>query len=222
MENSEKISIEFYENFGLKGLSGLVTVYRAVDDIRLVQQLSKKGDKILDLACGYGRVTIPVANAGYDITGIDIAPNLVAEAKKQAKKQGLKIRFDLGSMALLPYESESFDKIFCLWYSFNHLLTSQEQIRALNEMHRVLRPGGLAFIDLLNAEKKCLVARVEKEGRGADKRLVEGIFNGIKGIDYMHTRETVKNICEGSAFRRFRVGFGNFNKQRRIIAKLYR
>lgn len=222
MGNSEKISNEFYKKFGVKGLADLVRVYRAKGDLKLVKRFSKKSDKILDLACGYGRVTIPIAKAGYDITGIDLAPNLIAEARQLAKKQNLHIRFDVGSMTKLPYENESFDKVFCLWSSFNHLLTTQEQIKALNEIFRVLRTEGFAFLEMVNAERKGLKAKVEKEGRGSDKRIWGEIFGGVQATDYMHTRETMRIVCSQSKFKIFDVGFGNLHKRRRIIVKLYR
>ena len=105
MKTSEHTSNEFYKKLGVQGLAAQASEHRAKGDLQLIKRISKKTDKILDLGCGYGRVTIPIAKAGYDIAGIDLAPNLIREAKFQAKKQKLKIRFDIGSMAKLPYKN---------------------------------------------------------------------------------------------------------------------
>src|SRR3989344_1113380 len=105
---SEHVSNNFYKNLGVKGLAKQVSPERN-RDIEFIQKFCKKSDKILDLACGYGRVTLPMAKAGFDITGIDLAPNLIKQARLQAKKQKLTIDFDVGSMINLPYPEKSFD-----------------------------------------------------------------------------------------------------------------
>ena len=114
MKKSEHISNKFYEDLSAKGLAALASSRRTEENLKLIKRLAKKSDKILDLACGYGRLTIPLTKVGYDIIGIDLVQNLILEAKFQAKKQGLKIRFDVGSMTKLPYKPYTFNKIFCL------------------------------------------------------------------------------------------------------------
>jgi ubiquinone/menaquinone biosynthesis C-methylase UbiE len=222
MKKSEHTSNKFYKNLSAKGLAALASEYRTKDNLKLIKHLSKKSDKILDLACGYGRLTIPLTKAGYDIIGIDLAQNLIREAKHLAKKQGLKVRFDVGSMTKLPYKPESFDKIFCLWYSFDHLLTKTEQVKALNEIYRVLKPGGLAFLEISNAERKKLVKKLKEEGVGADKRILGEIFNGVKNLSYKHSRKTLQAVCEKSKFKNFSVRFMNLHGRRCIIAELYK
>jgi len=222
MKKSEHISNKFYKNLSARGLAALVSEHRTKDDLKLIKSLSKKSDKILDLACGYGRITIPLAKSGYNVVGIDLATNLIREAKLRAKKQGLKVHFNIGSMTKLPYKAQSFDKIFCLWSSFNHLLTRAEQVKALNEMYRVLKPDGLAFLEMINAEKKKIAEKVKKEGVGTDKRIWGEVFNGVKNLDYMHSRKTLKAVCEKSKFELFRVRFSNLHRRRRIVAELYK
>ena len=222
MKKSKHISNEFYKNLSAKGLASLASSHRTKHDLELIKRLSKKSDKILDLACGYGRITIPIAKAGYDIVGIDLAPNLIREAKLHAKKQRLNVRFDVGSITKLPYKTQSFDKVFCLWYSFNHLLTKAEQVKSLNEVYRVLKPGGFAFLEIVNAERKKIAKKLKKEGIGADKRICSEIFRGVKNLHYQHSRKTLKTICEKSKFKHFRVHFMNLHGRRCIVAKLHK
>lgn len=218
---SEQTSKKFYKQLGAKGLAKLVSSRRR-EDIWLVKKMSKKTDKILDLACGFGRITLPLAKAGYNIIGIDLSPNLIKEARFNAKKLGLKVCFDIGSMLRLPYKNESFDKIFCLWSSFNHLLTKKDQVKALNEMFRVLRDNCLAFIEMTNGEAKKISKKLKKEGKGHSKRLWGEFFSGIKNVGFVHSRKTLYDVCCASKFKKFNVCFKNLYGKRRIVVFLYK
>src|SRR5919107_3539033 len=54
-----------------------------------------RGEQVLDVACGTGNLALPAARAGASVTGIDIAPNLVEQAREQAAAEGLAARFDV-------------------------------------------------------------------------------------------------------------------------------
>lgn len=64
-------------------------------------QLSR-GQRVLDVACGAGQLAFPAARAGASVTGIDIAPNLIAQAQSRAKAEGLAIRFEEGDAETCP------------------------------------------------------------------------------------------------------------------------
>src|SRR6185436_1867506 len=68
----------------------------------------KPGDRVLDVACGSGNLTIPAARAGAEVTGADIATNLLEQGRARAAAEGLKIQFDEGDAEDLPYEVASF------------------------------------------------------------------------------------------------------------------
>src|SRR5687768_7780758 len=68
---------------------------------RLVLQ---PGMRVLDVACGTGNLAIPAAKKGSDVTGIDIAPNLIEQAKARADAEGVKAKFEVGDAEALPYE----------------------------------------------------------------------------------------------------------------------
>src|SRR5580765_800411 len=61
------------------------------------------GTRMLDVACGAGQIAIPAARAGANVTGIDIAPNLVDQAQARARAEGVDVRFDEGDAEALPY-----------------------------------------------------------------------------------------------------------------------
>lgn len=94
--------------------------------------------KVLDVACGAGQTAIPMARQGIKVTGIDIATNLVEEARKRAQAEGLQVQFDEGDAEDLPYDDKTFDVVFSLIGAM--FAPQPEKVAA--EMARVCRPGG--------------------------------------------------------------------------------
>src|SRR5215217_4078838 len=104
----------------------------------------KPGMKVLDVACGTGNLALPAARAGATVTGVDIAPNLVAQARENAKREGLKVQFDEGDAEALPYDDASFDAVVTM---FGAMFAPRPELVAA-ELTRVCRPGG--FIAMAN------------------------------------------------------------------------
>ena len=96
------------------------------------------GSRVLDIACGTGNLTVPLARAGCVATGVDIAPNLLAQARERAAAEGLAIAFDEGDAEQLPYEDASFDAVVTM---FGAMFAPRPELVA-REMARVLKPGG--------------------------------------------------------------------------------
>ena len=72
------------------------------------------GCQLLDVACGSGQVALWAARDGVQVTGVDIAPNLVQRAQARADAEGLKARFIEGDAEALPFEDASFDVVISL------------------------------------------------------------------------------------------------------------
>lgn len=192
------------------------------DDIKIVKRLLKRGDKVLDIGCGYGRVAIPLARSGFDVTGIDIVQKFIKDAKRWAKAHGVLAQFDVGDMIKLPYDNKEFNVIISLWNSFNELFTKKEQICALNEMFRVLAPNGMAFIVLRDSEEKETKKDVGENGGGEDGRVIAENFKGINTSTYIHNKSTLLQICRESNFKKYKTRFKNMNNRRRLILYLYK
>ena len=99
----------------------------------------KPGARLLDVACGTGNVSLPAARAGATVTGVDIAPNLLEQARKRAAAEHLNIRFDEGDAEALPYADAEFDLVVTMFGAM--FAPRPEQTAA--ELIRVCRPGGL-------------------------------------------------------------------------------
>ena len=107
--------------------------------VEFVERLGfKPGDRVLDVACGSGNSAIAAARKGADVTGVDIASNLVEAARARAAAEGLKIHFDQGDAEDLPYEGESFDVVITM---FGAMFAPRPEVVA-SELLRVTRPGG--------------------------------------------------------------------------------
>ncbi|RYY05520.1 MAG: class I SAM-dependent methyltransferase, partial [Alphaproteobacteria bacterium] len=100
------------------------------------------GLQVLDVACGTGGATLPLARRVAQVTGIDLAPNLLHQAEIDARAAGLEIRFDEGFAEELPYDDASFD----LATSLFGVIFSPFPDRIVSELHRVVRPGGRVAI----------------------------------------------------------------------------
>jgi len=96
------------------------------------------GMRILDVACGAGQTSIPMSRAGAKVTGIDIATNLIEQARARAHAENLDARFDEGDAEMLPYDDSSFDIVISLIGAM--FAPRPELVTA--ELKRVCRPGG--------------------------------------------------------------------------------
>jgi SAM-dependent methyltransferase len=95
-------------------------------------------DLVLDVACGTGNLSLPAARTGAQVTGIDIAPNLVSQAKTRAAAERLSIEFEVGDAERLPYSNGSFDTVVTM---FGAMFAGRPE-RAAAELLRVTRSGG--------------------------------------------------------------------------------
>jgi SAM-dependent methyltransferase len=98
----------------------------------------RPGERWLDVATGTGPVAVRAARAGADVTGLDVAPAMLAAAGRRAAAERLRIRFDLGEAERLPYADSSFDVVS----SAQGVIFAFDPRAAARELARVCRPGG--------------------------------------------------------------------------------
>lgn len=113
---------------------------------------SAEGGRVLEVACGSGRLVVPLAAVGNTVVGIDQSPHMLALAQHKLSNSALRtatlIEADMRRFDVL--EHGPFDLAICAVKSFAYLLERAEQLEALQRICQHLRPGGLLAIDLLN------------------------------------------------------------------------
>jgi ubiquinone/menaquinone biosynthesis C-methylase UbiE len=96
------------------------------------------GARVLDVACGTGNTAIPAARAGAEVIGVDIATNLVEQARKRAAKEGVNVKFDEGDAENLAFPDNSFDYVITM---YGAMFAPRPEIVA-KELLRVCKSGG--------------------------------------------------------------------------------
>jgi ubiquinone/menaquinone biosynthesis C-methylase UbiE len=118
------------------------------------------GGELIDVACGFGRHSVPLARAGYRVTGVDRSPSLLEEARRRAGGERWP-KFVQADYRELPLPDERFDAALNLFSSLGYL-GDEDDTRVLGEIHRVLRPGGRLVIEIMHRD--ALVLRFRDTG----------------------------------------------------------
>jgi len=121
-----------------------------------------KEARILELCCGTGRLTIPIAKDNYDITGVDFTTTMLEQAKINATKAGLDITFIEADIRTLNLE-EKFDLIFIPFNSIHHLYKNEDLFNALSSVKNHLKAEGLFLLDCFNPNIQYIVESEKKE-----------------------------------------------------------
>jgi SAM-dependent methyltransferase len=130
------------------------------DDLPLYRELARRSDgPILDAMCGTGRVVVPLAQAGFQTVGLDIAPAMVAVVERKIAERQLDRRLRVAQGDVRSFElHERFGLILVPMNSFMHLETVEDQLKALRSIQRHLLPGGLLVLDLFNPDPRELMS----------------------------------------------------------------
>lgn len=107
-----------------------------------------KDAKILELCCGTGRLTLPIAKDGYNICGVDYTPSMLEQAKVKASEAGLGINFIEADIRTLNLH-EKFDFIFIPFNSIHHLYRNEDLFKTLKSVGNHLKEGGDISVRLL-------------------------------------------------------------------------
>jgi ubiquinone/menaquinone biosynthesis C-methylase UbiE len=108
------------------------------------------GDVVLDMGCGTGRFTVPMAEAGADVTGFDISPAMLAQLRATARERGQDVRTCEGDMAHLPFDDDTFDVVTSMLALMHIPIEDRQQV--FLEVARVLKPGGRLVLGVKNEQ----------------------------------------------------------------------
>ncbi len=124
---------------------------REVDIPFYKEQVKKYGEPVLELGCGTGRITIPIARKGHEITGLDISKQLLERGKEKAEEEDLDIEWIRGDMKDF-YLDRKFNLIFVAFNSIHHILTLEDMEKVLKNVKEHLKPDGRFIIEFFNPD----------------------------------------------------------------------
>jgi tRNA (uracil-5-)-methyltransferase TRM9 len=104
--------------------------------------------KLLNLGCAHGPDFLPFKQ-GFELYGVDFSREMLKFARKYSQKFGFNVKLALADVRELPYPDETFDWTISV-ATYHHIKGKKEQRAALNELKRILKPGGEAFITVWN------------------------------------------------------------------------
>ncbi len=123
------------------------------EDVPFYRELARRANgPILELMCGTGRVLIPLVEAGYTLTGVDISPAMLAIARQHLTDAGLHASLIEGDVRRVDLPPHTFGLAFVAVNSFMHLETVRDQIETLETVRRALTKRGTLILDLFNPD----------------------------------------------------------------------
>ncbi len=153
------------------------------------------GAEILDVPCGYGRHSVPLAEAGYRVVGADRSQVLLDEAARRAEGLEL-VQADYRE---LPLPDDRFDAVLNLFTSLGY--TGKEgDTQGLREFRRVLRPGGRLVVETIHRDRLVRVFQPHRWERLPDGYLIEeSRFDSVESV----MENTVTYLSDGGEWQEF-------------------
>jgi ubiquinone/menaquinone biosynthesis C-methylase UbiE len=200
-----------YKGMGMEGV--IATWYAGITkknmpdfrkDAKTIAANISYGADVLEVAPGPGYLMIELAKLGrYTLTGLDISKKFVEIAQNSAREAGASIDFRHGNAAAMPFADGAFDFIVCR-AAFKNF---DQPVQALNEMRRVLKPGGKALIiDLRgDASNEAIDQEVEKMGLSALNTWITKFVFKTSLIKRAYKRADFEAMAAQSTFGRARV-----------------
>src|SRR5262245_24157154 len=171
---------------------------RFKDMAQTVVQRAPAGCRILEVAPGPGYLSIELAQRGYRVTALDISKSFVRIAQNNADAAGVAVDVRLGNASAMPLPIASFDFVVCS-AAFKNF---SDPLGALNEMHRVLAPGGQASI--FDLRKDALREDIEAEVRGMRMSPINAWVTRLTFrfmlLKSAYTREEIQRMATVSRF----------------------
>ena len=158
-----------------------------------------QGARVLDVPCGWGRHTTLLAEAGLDAFGADLSPDLLLRAREREAELAATRRDDDGDalgvarvqlaaadLRALPYADASFDAVLNVYTSLGLFLDDAEDVRALREARRLLRPGGVFLLESMHRDEIVGQYAARDEWSLPDGTVVRARrrFDPVRGISY--------------------------------------
>jgi ubiquinone/menaquinone biosynthesis C-methylase UbiE len=205
-------TVKAYRGLGMEGYTAkwyASMTHKSLDEFkalarRVADEVAPQS-RVLEVAPGPGYFAIELAKlgGGYRVAGLDISRTFVDIARKNAREARVEVDFRQGNAARMPFEDNSFDYLLCR-AAFKNFA---EPVRALQEMHRVLRKGGRALIiDLRkDAPRKSINQAVNEMGLGAINTFLTKLTFRFMLLKRAYTKAQFQQFLAETAFSRTEI-----------------
>ncbi|MEW5902143.1 MAG: methyltransferase domain-containing protein, partial [Acidobacteriota bacterium] len=174
----------------------------------LLKKLIPEGGSILDVGCGTGRLLVPLSEAGYEMSGIDLVPRHVRMVKEQLAVKGLAADVREANWREIPVEDSAFENVIALGRNLLHENAIQGQRAFFREINRVLKKGGRFIFDIPDRERGHYAELVRGYSEAMRKRRIVSrpgtIFDSPDGVHfatrYTYSRADIAALAEGAGF----------------------
>jgi SAM-dependent methyltransferase len=136
-----------------RSIFSIVSTKETNEQVRFAVKLLglRKGKSFLDCPCGIGRISIPLAQRGIRVTGVDLTKSYLDELQAEARKRKLKIPTLHADMRKIPYKNQ-FDAAGNLWTSFGFFEDERQNLLAIKKAYDALKPGGKFLLHVINRD----------------------------------------------------------------------
>jgi SAM-dependent methyltransferase len=203
---------EFFGGLYAKVLPSVFDETRTREDVRVVRRLLgvRKGQRVLDVPCGMGRLTIPLARTGLVMTGVDFTPSHLRLARRRARQEGLNMRFVCRDMRHIAFDRQ-FDAVFNWFGSFGYF-SDADNLRFCRLAFAALKPRGRFLVEGMNKSWLLVhfqphrdqtignVRIVERQRWSAKRSRVVSTWTLSKGNETEHRRVTMR-VYNGAEMR---------------------
>lgn len=143
----------YFDELYLRMFRTILTPDRTAREVAGVMTMlnAQPGARILDLCCGQGRHAVPLAHAGYRVTGLDLSTYLLERAQQAAKGAGGEVEWVRGDMRRLPWQGR-FDACINLFTAFGYFEDEADNQEVLHQVHGALKAGGVFLLDVSNRD----------------------------------------------------------------------
>lgn len=156
----QKINLEAYANPAAVDHYEKKLKLRSDEEWIATHVFTKPKASILILGCGAGRTVIPLAQKGFQITALDIVPEMVAACRKNLENYSLSATVVVGdSSNLSPSFSKSFDYVFAPFHSFDYIAPIEHRYQAIAAAREALKPNG---VFVFNTHNRCFFRYFQK------------------------------------------------------------
>lgn len=188
---------------------------RIEEQRELAQRIAERvpqGGSVLEVAPGPGYLSIELAKLGKcQVTGLDISETFVRIERQNAAEAGVKVEFNHGDATTMPFDANRFDFAVCVAAFKN--FTQPE--KALNEFHRVLKPGGTALI--VDLRRDASIEDIDKEVKSMKLNALNSFITRVTFRQFLlknaYTQAEIEALVARTNFKRGDIQSGNIGME---------